>query len=89
MERIYLDNAATTPTDPKVTEAMAPYFFEKFGNPSSIHSFGREARKGTEEARSKVAAFLGAKEEEIVFTLEQAVVQCEDVGNFFETTNAH
>ena len=68
MERIYLDYAATTPTDPAVVEAMQPYFFEKFGNPSSIHSFGQEAKKAMEEARSKVASFLGAKEEEIVFT---------------------
>jgi cysteine desulfurase len=68
MERVYLDNAATTPTDPEVMEAMKPYCFEKFGNPSSIHSFGREAKKGVEEARSKVAAFLGAKEDEIIFT---------------------
>ena len=68
MERIYLDYAATTPTDPAVVEAMQPYFFEKFGNPSSIHSFGQEAKKAMEEVRSKVANFLGAKEEEIVFT---------------------
>lgn len=68
MKRIYLDYAATTPTDPEVIEAMQPYFFEKFGNPSSIHSFGQEAKKAIEDAREKVAAFLGAKPEEIVFT---------------------
>lgn len=68
MDRIYLDYAATTPTDPAVVEAMRPYFFEKFGNPSSIHSFGQEAKKAMEDARSKVAGFLGAKEEEIIFT---------------------
>ena len=68
MERIYLDYAATTPTDPEVVEAMQPYFFDKFGNPSSIHFFGQEAKKAMEEARSKVAHFLGAKEEEIIFT---------------------
>ena len=68
MERIYFDYAATTPTDPQVLEAMQPYFFDKFGNPSSIHSFGQEAKKAMEDARSKVASFLGAKEEEIVFT---------------------
>ena len=68
MERIYFDYAATTPTDPAVVEAMMPYFYDKFGNPSSIHSFGQEARKAIEESRSKLAAFLGAKEEEIVFT---------------------
>lgn len=68
MERIYFDYAATTPTDPAVVEAMKPYFFEKFGNPSSIHSFGQEAKKAMEEARAKIADFLGAKPEEIVFT---------------------
>lgn len=68
MERIYLDYAATTPTDPLVVQAMEPYFYDKFGNPSSIHSFGQEAKKAIEEARSKVAHFLGAKEEEIIFT---------------------
>lgn len=68
MERIYLDYAATTPCDPQVLEAMKPYFFEKFGNPSSIHSFGQEAKKGMEDARQELASFLGAKPEEIVFT---------------------
>ena len=68
MKRIYLDYAATTPTDPAVIEAMQPYFFEKFGNPSSIHSFGQEARKAIDDSREVTAAFLGAKPEEIVFT---------------------
>lgn len=68
MERIYLDNAATTPTDPQVLEAMKPYYFEKFGNASSIHYFGQEARKAMEEARLGTASFLGAKPEEIIFT---------------------
>ncbi|MCM8757715.1 MAG: cysteine desulfurase NifS [Candidatus Omnitrophica bacterium] len=68
MKRIYLDYAATTPTDPLVIEAMKPYFFEKFGNPSSIHSEGQIARKAIEDARQIIASFLGAKPEEIVFT---------------------
>ena len=68
MERIYLDYAATTPCDPEVLEAMKPYFTEKFGNPSSIHSFGQEAKKGMEDSRQVLADFLGAKPEEIVFT---------------------
>jgi cysteine desulfurase len=68
MRKIYLDYAATTPTDPAVVEAMEPYFFEKFGNASSIHAFGQEAKKAIEDARETVAAFLGAKPEEIVFT---------------------
>jgi cysteine desulfurase len=68
MERIYLDYAATTPCDPEVLEAMKPYFIEKFGNPSSIHSFGQETKKAVEDARKALADFLGAKPEEIVFT---------------------
>ncbi|MDD4909278.1 MAG: cysteine desulfurase NifS [Candidatus Omnitrophica bacterium] len=68
MKRIYFDYAATAPTDARVVEAMKPYFSDKFGNPSSIHSFGQEARKGMEEARETLAKFLGAKPEEIVFT---------------------
>ena len=68
MKRVYLDYAATAPTDPEVIKAMEPYLFEKFGNPSSIHSFGQEAKAGLEDARESVAKFLGAKPEEIVFT---------------------
>jgi len=67
-KRIYLDYAATTPTDPAVCKAMEPYFFEKFGNPSSIHSYGQETRKAVEDARQALADFIGAKPEEIVFT---------------------
>lgn len=68
MRRIYLDYAATTPTDPEVVKAMLPYFSERFGNPSSIHSFGQEAKSAIEEAREKIANFIGAESEEIVFT---------------------
>jgi cysteine desulfurase len=68
MKRVYLDYAATAPCDPEVTKAMQPFCFEKFGNPSSIHAFGQEAKKAIEDARQKVASFLGAKPEEIVFT---------------------
>jgi cysteine desulfurase len=68
MKRIYLDYAATTPTHPDVIKAMLPYFDESFGNPSSIHSYGQEARDAVERARSKVSALIGAKNEEIVFT---------------------
>jgi len=67
MKRIYLDYAATTPTDPEVTKAMEPYLFSKFGNASSIHSFGQEAKKGIEDARERLANFIGAKPEEIIF----------------------
>lgn len=68
MKKIYLDYAATTPTDPEVVKAMLPYFTDRFGNPSSIHSFGLEGKAAIEEARGKIASFLGAKQEEIIFT---------------------
>jgi len=68
MRRIYLDYAATTPTHPEVVKAMLPYFSEIFGNPSSIYSCGQEAKGAMEEARTKVAELIGAKDEEIVFT---------------------
>jgi cysteine desulfurase len=68
MKRIYLDYAATTPTHPEVLKAMLPYFTDAFGNPSSIHSLGQEAREAIENARSQVSALIGAKSEEIVFT---------------------
>jgi len=68
MKRIYMDYAATTPTHPEVIKAMLPYFTESFGNPSSIHSYGQEAKDAIERARGKVAALIGAKSEEIVFT---------------------
>ncbi len=65
---IYLDNAATTATKPEVLEAMLPYFTEVYGNPSSIHAAGREARRAVERARGQVAAALGAEKSEIYFT---------------------
>ena len=68
MNPIYMDYAATTPTDQRVVEAMMPYFGEIYGNPSSLHGFGQEARAAMEGARAKIAAFLGAKPAEIVFT---------------------
>ena len=65
---IYLDNAATTPVESRVFAAMKPYFSLKYGNPSEFHLLGQEARKAVEESRRKIASFLGAKAEEIVFT---------------------
>ena len=67
-KKIYLDYAATTPVDPKVLKVMEPYFVEKYGNPSSVHSFGQEAREAVEKARNQVAEFLNCKASEIVFT---------------------
>lgn len=66
--RIYFDNAATTSLDPVVLEAMMPYFTEKFGNPSSIYSYGRETRLAIENARKSVAKILHAHPAEIFFT---------------------
>ena len=68
MERIYLDYAATTPTHPDVLKAMLPYFTDAFGNPSSIYSYGQEAKGAIEEARARVASLIGARDEEMVFT---------------------
>jgi cysteine desulfurase len=68
MERIYFDNAATTGIDPKVLEVMMPYLTEKFGNPSSIYSYGRESRLAVENARKVVAKILNAHPAEIFFT---------------------
>jgi cysteine desulfurase len=67
-QRIYFDNAATTSLDPEVLDAMMPYLTEKFGNPSSIYSYGRESRMAIENARKSVAKILNAKPAEIFFT---------------------
>jgi len=68
MKRVYLDNAATTKVHPKVLEKMIPFLSDNFGNPSSIHSFGRKARVAIEEAREIIANFINADASEIYFT---------------------
>ena len=68
MQRIYLDHTATTPLDPKVLEAMIPYFSLHFGNASSIHSYGREGKEALERARGTIALLLGADPGEVFFT---------------------
>ncbi len=68
MRRVYLDYNATTPVDPEVLSAMMPFFANNFGNASSIHSAGQEARAAVESARASVASLIGAKPAEIVFT---------------------
>jgi cysteine desulfurase len=68
MKRVYFDHNATTPVRPEVLEAMLPFYRETFGNPSSVHHFGREAHRHLEAGRSQVAAAIHAKPEEIVFT---------------------
>ncbi len=67
MNRIYLDHTATTPLDPEVFEAMKPFFFEKYGNASSIHSFGREAKATLDESRDVIAKAIGASAGEVFF----------------------
>lgn len=68
MRRIYLDNSATTPVDPQVLEAMLPYFSDKFGNASSVHAFGQEARSAVDNSRHTIARFLNCKSTEVIFT---------------------
>lgn len=68
MKRIYFDHAATTPTDKTIANTMLEYMTTKFGNPSSVHSFGREVRKEVSEARENIAALLNANANEIFFT---------------------
>ncbi|MBI4743250.1 MAG: cysteine desulfurase NifS [Actinobacteria bacterium] len=68
MRFVYLDHAATTPTDPEVVKEMLPCFTESFGNPSTLYKIGREAKKAITLARDKVAVAIGAKSEEIIFT---------------------
>lgn len=68
MDRIYLDNAATTAVSQPVMEAMLPYYMQVYGNPSSIHSTGRDAKKAVERARRQVAAALGCGAQEVYFT---------------------
>src|SRR5437899_10892826 len=68
MNRAYLDYNATTPVEPEVLDAMLPYFSAEYGNAASIHTFGQKARAAVETAREQVAALIGARPQEIVFT---------------------
>jgi len=77
MKKVYLDHTATTPLDPQAAEAMMPYFFEKYGNASSIHSYGQEAKAALDESRDTIAKIVGASSGEIIF-----------VGSGTEATNA-
>jgi cysteine desulfurase len=95
-KRIYMDYAATTPVRPEVIAAMLPYYTDFWGNPSSIYACG-QARRGLEEARGKIAALLGAREEEIIFTsggteadntaIEGVAFANQDRGNHIITTS--
>ena len=68
MRKVYMDNAATTSLAPEVLEQMMPYLTATYGNPSSVHAFGREAKTGLDKARQQVAAALNAELDEIIFT---------------------
>ena len=68
MRKVYLDNAATTALSPRVLEAMLPYFTQYYGNPSSVHAFGREAKQGLDKARDQVAKALHCEPSEVIFT---------------------
>jgi len=68
MKKIYLDNAATTPVDSRVVKEMLPFFTEKFGNASSQHTLGQEAKRALEQSRDVIAGSIGAKSDEIIFT---------------------
>lgn len=67
-KRVYLDYASTTPVDPRVTDAMKPFFSKIFGNPMSLHFFGKEASEAVEQARKQTADFFGCETDEIIFT---------------------
>jgi cysteine desulfurase len=66
--RVYLDHSATTPSDPRVIDAMLPYLRGKFGNASSVHQFGQEARAAVDKARRQVASLINARANEVIFT---------------------
>jgi cysteine desulfurase len=93
---IYLDYNATTPIDPRVADAMLPYLYENFGNPSSGHSYGTDARKGVEKARVEAAKMLACKTVEVIFTsggtesnnlaIKGVAISCKSKGNHIITS---
>ena len=88
MKRIYLDNAATTPMDNEVLEAMMPFLREEFGNPSSTHGFGRKTKAGIETARKQVATFLNASPSEIIFSNSANLCEKSSFLKFFNRIDA-
>ncbi len=95
---VYLDHAGTTPLDSKVLDAMVPYFTQHFGNPSSLHSVGQEARYALDEARERVADVLECRPREVVFTgggtesdnaaIHGVATALQETGNHVITSNA-
>jgi cysteine desulfurase len=86
---IYFDNSATTPVDPRVAQAMAPWHTETYGNPSSLHRSGRHAREAVETARTQVAALIGARAREIVFTASGTEADNLALVGAFEAAEGH
>ena len=94
---IYMDHAGTTSLDSRVLEAMLPYFSDQFGNPSSIHTIGQEARRALDESRETVAEILGCRLSEVVFTsggtesdnlaIKGAVAALQETGNHIITSS--
>lgn len=89
MRRVYLDNSATTPIAPEVVEAMMPYLTDKFGNASSIHFFGQEARGAVDKARHQVAALINSRPNEIIFTSGGTEANNLAVRGLVESNNKH
>src|SRR4030095_16230734 len=87
--RVYLDNSATTPVDPRVAAAMARAVVENFGNASSVHGFGQQARGAIDRARREVAALIGARQNEIVFTSGGTESHTVAIGEVCEAATAH
>lgn len=87
--RVYLDNSATTPVDPRVAAAMARAVVENFGNASSVHGFGQQARAAVDRARREVAALIGAKQNEIVFTSGGTEANNLAIRGLCEASSAH
>jgi len=94
---VYMDHAGTTPLDPRVLKAKMPYFTERFGNPSSVHTIGQEAKRALDESREKVASMLGCRMSEVVFTsggtesdnaaIKGAVAALQETGNHVITSS--
>ena len=87
--RIYLDHSATTPVDPRVAAAMLPYLTQTFGNPSSVHGFGQEARAAVDRARREIAGLIGARQNEIVFVSGGTEANNLAVRGVCETASTH